>query len=108
MPIRKVFGCQSPKAGSGTAATDWVSHIEDAGEHADDIAIDNGFIQTEGHRGDRAGSVASDAWQGEERVNTGWHSTSMFLDNQLSCASQISCTPVVPQPFPDTEHILLG
>jgi hypothetical protein len=98
-PLHELFR-QMPKSRLGGPCSRIAAEAEDARQHADDVAVENGNRLVPGHAADRAGRVAADAGQRQHLLKLFRESPTVIGDHPLRGVVRVSGAPIITQALP--------
>ena len=105
---RQVLGGQLPQAGLAARRAGVFGHIEQARQHAADVAIQGRLILPKSDRGNRPGGIAPNARQLAQLPGIRRQLAAMLFVHDLRGTLQVACPAVIAQPLPGRQHLLLG
>jgi len=82
--------------------------VEQAGEDADDVAVDHGDRFAEGDAGDRGGGVGADAGERAETGGRLGEASAAVRHDAPRAGVEVPGAGVVAQPFPVLEHLVIA
>ena len=92
----------------GGGESDVVGEGEQAGEDANDVAVEHGEGEAEGEGGDGGGGVGAEAGEGGELGGGGGEGSAVVADEELGGLVELAGAGVVAEAFPEFEHVLEG